>query len=130
MIQAAGKTVQYHCHGPIRALLDDFLDLGVDAIDPCEAPPALTGDITLGEIARRVGHALVIMGNIQLDNIERAEPETIDWLVAQAVEEVGGCAPFMLLPTAAPFVTPLPERTSQNLIQFLISACRYGGQPA
>lgn len=130
MIQAAGKTVQYHCHGPIRALLDDFLDLGVDAIDPCEAPPALSGDITLGEIADRVGHALVIMGNIQLDDIERAEPEAIDRLVAQAIEEVDGRAPFMLLPTAAPFVTPLPERTTPNLIQFLDSARRYGGQPA
>jgi hypothetical protein len=130
MIQGAGKVVQYHCHGPIRALLDDFLDLGVDAIDPCEASPAVTGDITLGEIAQRVGNALVIMGNIQLDDIERAEPETIDRLVAQAVEDVGDRAPFMLLPTAAPFVTPLPERTARNLIQFVNSARGHGGQPA
>jgi len=129
MIHEAGRYVQYHCHGPIRALLGDFLELGVDAIDPCEAPPAVTGDITLGEIARRVGNALVIMGNIQLDDIERAEPDTIDRLVAQAVDEVGGRAPFMLLPTAAPFVTPLPECTARNLIQFMDSARRYGGSP-
>lgn len=129
-IHRAGKVVQYHCHGPIRALLDEFLALGVDAIDPCEAPPAPTGDISLGEVARRVGNALVIMGNIQLDDLERAEPEQIDRLVAQAVEEVDGQAPLLLLPTAAPFVTPLPPRTARNLIQFLESARKYGGAPA
>lgn len=129
-IHQAGKVVQYHCHGPIRALLDEFLALGVDAIDPCEAPPAPTGDISLGEVARRVGNALVIMGNIQLDDLERAEPEQIDRLVAQAVEEVDGQAPLLLLPTAAPFVTPLPPRTARNLIQFLESARKYGGAPA
>lgn len=130
LIHRAGKVVQYHCHGPIRALLDEFLTLGVDAIDPCESPPAPTGDITLREVAERVGNALVIMGNIQLDDLERAEPEQIDRLVAGAVEAVGDRAPFMLLPTAAPFVTPLPERTARNLIQFMDSARKYGGAPA
>jgi hypothetical protein len=128
-IHRAGKVVQYHCHGPIRALLDEFLSLGVDAIDPCEAPPAITGDISLREVAQRAGNALVLMGNIQLDDLERARPEQIDRQVAQALEEVGTRAPFMLLPTAAPFVTPLPARTAQNLIQFIDSARKYGGMP-
>lgn len=128
-IHWAGKTVQYHCHGPIRALIDDFLALGVDAIDPCEAPPAATGDIALGEVIRRVEGALVVMGNIQLDDIERAEAETIDRLVRQAVDEAGRDAPYLLLPTAAPFVTPLPERTARNLIQFIESGRAYGGAP-
>jgi hypothetical protein len=119
LIHRAGKTVQYHCHGPIRALLDDFLSLEVDAIDPCEAPPH--GDISLAEIAQRAGHAFVIMGNIQLDDLERAEPETIDHLLAAAMAEVGD-APFVLLPTAAPFVTPLPARTAHNLKRLLMAA--------
>lgn len=126
LIQDAGKFVQYHCHGPIRALVDDFLELGVDAIDPCESPPTVTGDITLAELADRVGNALVLMGNIQLDDIERAGPDKIDRLVAQALEEVGDRAPFLLLPTAPPITTPLPERTAHNLIQFIDSARQYG----
>ncbi|MCD4686570.1 MAG: hypothetical protein K8S97_11605 [Anaerolineae bacterium] len=101
--------------------------MGVDAIDPCESPPHVTGDITLHELAERVGNTLVIMGNVQLDDIERAEPETIDRLVREAVEAVGDLAPFMLLPTAPPIATPLPSRTSRNLVQFIDSARQHGG---
>jgi hypothetical protein len=126
MIHTAGDYVQYHCHGPIRALLDDFLELGVDAIDPCECLPAITGDITLREIAERAGHDLVIMGNVQLDDIERAEQEKIDRLVAQAIEEINDRAPFMLMPTAPPFTSPLGKNTARNLIQFIDSARRCG----
>lgn len=126
LIQDAGKYVQYHCHGPISVLVDEFLELGVDAIDPCESPPTVTGDITLRELSERVGNEMVLMGNIQLDDIERAEPDHIDRLVAQAVEQVGDRSPFMLLPTAPPITTPLPERTSRNLIRFIDSARAYG----
>jgi hypothetical protein len=79
--------VRYHCHGPIANILDDMLALGVDMTDPCEAPPS--GNITLRQLADRVGRDLVLMGNIQLDDIERAEPDKIDRLVAEAVDAVG-----------------------------------------
>ncbi len=68
LIHRHGGYVRYHCHGPIRRILDDFLALGVDMTDPCEAPPS--GDITLRELADRVGRDLILMGNIQLDDIE------------------------------------------------------------
>ncbi len=130
MIQDAGKFVQYHCHGPIRALLDDFLELGVDAIDPCESSQVVTGDITLDEIAERVGNTLVIMGNIQLDDIERAEPEAIHRLIGEAIDAIGDRTPFLLMPTAPPFETPLPPHTARNLIQFIDSARQHGGSAA
>lgn len=116
--------VRYHCHGPIAGILDDMLALGVDMTDPCEAPPS--GDMTLRQLADRVGRNLVLMGNIQLDDIERAEPEKIDRLMAEAVEAVGGRAPFILCPTAFPFSSPLPPITERNLIQFLTSGGKYG----
>ena len=83
LIHRHGGYVRYHCHGPIRRILDEFLSLGVDLTDPCEGPPS--GDITLRELADRVGRDLTLMGNIQLDDIERAEPDRIERLVAEAV---------------------------------------------
>lgn len=130
MLHDAGKFVQYHCHGPIRALLDDFLELGVDAIDPCEAPPAITGDISPGDLADRVGHDLVILGNIQLDDIERAEGDTIERLVAETIEAVGDKSPLMIIPTAPPFTAPLPERATDNLIRMIDATHKYGGSPS
>ena len=124
LIHRYGGFVRYHCHGPIRSLLDDFLALGVDMTDPCEAPPS--GDLTLRELADRVGRDMILMGNIQLDDIERAEPEKIDSSVAQAVDEVGDRAPFILCTTAFPFSSSLSTISEQNLIRFLDAAEKYG----
>ena len=105
LIHRYGGFVRYHCHGPIRRILDEFLSLGVDMTDPCEAPP--NGDLTLRELADRAGKDLVLIGNIQLDDIERAPAEKIDRLVAEAVDAVSGRAPSVLCTTACPFSSPL-----------------------
>jgi hypothetical protein len=126
LIHRHGGYARYHCHGPIRRILDDFLALGVDMTDPCEAPPS--GDITLRELADRVGRDLILMGNIQLDDIERAGPEKIETLVAEAIDAAGGRAPFILCPTAFPFSSPLPVVTEGNLMRFLDAAEKYGAK--
>jgi uroporphyrinogen-III decarboxylase len=124
LIHRHGGFVRYHCHGPIARILDDMLAMGVDMTDPCEPPPS--GDIPLRELATRVGRDMILMGNIQLDAIERAEAEEIDRLVAEAIEEVEDRAPFILCTTAFPVTTPLPAVTERNLIQFLESAEKHG----
>jgi hypothetical protein len=126
LIHRHGGFVRYHCHGPIARILDDMLAMGVDMTDPCEPPPS--GDIPLRELAERVGRNMILMGNIQLDAIERAEPEEIDRQVAQTIEDMGDRAPFILCPTAFPVTSPLPAVTERNLIQFLLSAERHGGR--
>ncbi|NOY10150.1 MAG: hypothetical protein GXP33_15055 [Spirochaetes bacterium] len=125
MIHGADGIVQYHCHGPISRILDDFIELGVDAIDPCEPSP--NGDISLGDIAHRVESSMVIMGNIELDALDRAAPEEIEKLVATAIDEVAGKALFLLMPTSSPFISPLPVKTSDNIISFINAALKYGG---
>jgi hypothetical protein len=124
LIHRHGGYVRYHCHGPIARIIDDMLAMGVDMTDPCEPPPS--GDITLRELAKRVGRDMILMGNIQLDAIERAKPEEIDRLVAEAIGAVEDRAPFILCTTAFPVTTPLPVVTERNLIQFLESAEKYG----
>jgi uroporphyrinogen-III decarboxylase len=126
LIHQHGSFVRYHCHGPISRILEDMLTMGVDMTDPCEPPPS--GDIPLRELANRVERNMILMGNIQLDAIERAAPEEIDRLVAGAIEEVGDRAPFILCPTAFPVTSPLPAVTERNLIQFLLSAEKHGGR--
>jgi len=121
-----GGFVRYHCHGPIARIVDDMLALGVDMTDPCEPPPS--GDIPFRELANRVGRNMILMGNIQLDAIERAEPEEIDRQVAGAIEAVGDRAPLILCTTAFPVTSPLPAVTERNLIQFLLSAEKHGGR--
>jgi hypothetical protein len=126
LIHRHGGYVRLHCHGPLRRILDEFLALGVDLTDPCEGPPS--GDITLRELADRAGRDLILMGNIQLDDIERAEPEKIERLVAEAIDAAAGRAPFILCTTAFPFSSPLPAVTAGNLLRFLEAAEKYGAR--
>ena len=78
------------------------------------------------EVAGIVGKDVILIGNIQLDDIERASAERIDALVKEAVEEVGDKAPFIVAPTAHPIEIPLPSNAARNIIQLLKSAWKYG----
>ena len=120
LIHEYGAYVRYHCHGPIRGILDQVMDMGVDMLDPCEAPP--NGDITLGELAGIVGDDLILMGNLQLHDLEMGTPEDVDRLVAKALDEVGGRCRHVLLPSASPIEVPLRRQIGENLKQFLKSA--------
>ncbi len=124
LIHEHGAYVRYHCHGPIRRILDYVLEMGVDLLDPCEPPP--NGDITLDELAGIVGDDLIVMGNLQLHDLETGTPEEVDRLVAKALDEVGGRCRHVLLPSASPIEVPLRKQTSDNLKQFLESAWERG----
>jgi len=88
------------------------------------APP--NGDITLDELAGIVGDDLIVMGNLQLHDLETGTPEEVDRLVAKALDEVGGRCRHVLLPSASPIEVPLRKQTSDNLKQFLESAWERG----
>ena len=40
MIKDAGHLCSIHCHGRVRRVLDQFLEIGPDALEPLEPPPA------------------------------------------------------------------------------------------
>lgn len=124
IIHDYGGYARYHCHGPIRQILDYVVEMGIDLLDPCEAPP--NGDITLDELAGIVGDEFIIMGNIQAHDMETLRPEDIDRLVVKALEEVGGRCRHVLLPTASPIEVPLRKQVSDNFKQFLDSAWARG----
>ncbi|NLG50196.1 MAG: hypothetical protein GX552_08820 [Chloroflexi bacterium] len=68
-----GCPVFSHCHGKLRAVLDDYVGTGIDASHPFEAPPM--GDITPRELRdhmRQLGRRVCWVGNIQLDDVLRA----------------------------------------------------------
>ena len=51
MVRKAGKTVWVHCHGKVNTVIDDFVEGGVQMLDPVEPPPQ--GDIEIDEAKRR-----------------------------------------------------------------------------
>ncbi len=70
---AAGLPVIYHGCGNVAALLPDFIEIGVEAMNPLEAKAGL--DVV--ELRRRYGHRLAFCGNADIRVLESGDPESV-----------------------------------------------------
>ena len=109
-----GALVHVHCHGRVGTLLDSFLAMGVDSIDPVEPPPQ--GDIEFAAAKRRAAGRMTLWGNIEFLDMETGAPDQIEEKVRRAIED-GGKAHMGLFPSSVPH-----ERHSEK---FLANAQRY-----
>ncbi len=113
-----------HCHGRIRPVLDEILAMHPDLLEPIEPPP--DGDVSLEELFETFRGRVALMGRVEGSLLEMGTPEEIENalrdILATAKRERG----FILAPSAAPFVSPLPESIETNLIHYLETARRLG----
>ena len=114
--------VAVHCHGRVRSILDKLVNMGVDVLDPVEAPPS--GDIGIGEAKRKAKGRIALVGNIQFRDMEACNPEKIDEKVREAICS-GGKEKFILATTAGP-LSPVSSRLRKNYIQFIEAGIKYG----
>ncbi len=89
-----GAVCHYHNHGPVMRYLDYFAEIGMDSIDPMEAPP--WGDCDLREARRRLGERVCFLGN--LDDMEVINQLPTEQVLAIARErlEAAGDRGFLL----------------------------------
>lgn len=115
-------VVHVHCHGKVGTLLDSFLAMGVDSIDPVEPPPQ--GDIEIADVRRRVGDRMTLLGNIEFLDMEMLEPDDIEAKVRQAIEG-GGPERFILFPSAVPHERHTP-RLLANAERYIQAGLKFG----
>lgn len=113
-IKSTGGFARVHIHGRIRNVLDAVVAMGADAIDPIEPPPQ--GDVHLAFVRERYGQNLVLFGNLEIADIENAEPKQFERLVRRALADgtQGDGRGFVLMPSACPYGRTLSERTLRN----------------
>lgn len=89
-----GAIAHYHNHGPIMRFLDPLASLGIDSLDPLEAPPC--GDCDLAEAKRILRGRTCMVGNLDdMEVLDRLpEPEVLE--LAAARLEAAGPEGFML----------------------------------
>lgn len=107
-----GAIAYYHNHGRVMRFMQELASLGMDALDPLEAPP--WGDVAdLGEARRLAGDRLCFVGNLDDMEIVNALPE--DEVVAIARERLRQAGPtaFILGGTASGTYT---EHGARNFI--------------
>jgi uroporphyrinogen-III decarboxylase len=87
-IHAGGGLAYYHCHGPIMRYLADLRDLGIDALDPLEAPP--WGDCDLAEAKEILRGRTCIVGNLDdMEVLEKYPEEEIRRIGRERLAQAG-----------------------------------------
>ncbi len=78
----------FHNHGPTTRYYDQLLQIGIDAIDPLEAPP--WGDCDIAEAKRRIGHRICLVGNLDdMEVLGKLPTETVLGMGRQLIQEAG-----------------------------------------
>lgn len=124
VLNAAGAITRIHSHGNIKDNLDEFVKTGAVCIDPVEPIP--DGNISLSDVKKQYGDKLILMGNIELKDLENSSKDTIKNLVKQAMDEAKDGGGFILLPSATPINIPLYGNTLENFITMFDTALEYG----
>lgn len=123
-IKEMGGLVWVHCHGKMRSVIEGFVAMGVDCLNPIEPPPM--GDLTLKEAREIVGDRLCLEGNLEPDDMARAPAGVIREQVARAMEAAQGGG-FILL---APFFLQSATASEQMVRNYLVAieaGLRLGG---
>ena len=109
-----GALSYFHNHGPVTRYYGMFREIGMDALDPLEAPP--WGDCDLTVAKRELAGRVCIVGNLDdmevLDNLPWEEVEPI------AAERLAAAGPdgFVLGGTASGTYTEAAARNFMNLV--------------
>lgn len=123
LIHDAGKLVWVHCHGDMNPVLEGFVEMGVDCLNPIEPPPF--GKLTLAEAKARVAGGLCLEGGVQNGDFDLLSPEEMERTVEETVRQGKPGGGFILCPTSTPTTWPvLNQRHLDNYRVFVETAVR------
>jgi uroporphyrinogen-III decarboxylase len=123
LIHDAGKLAWVHCHGDMEKVLLDFVEMGVDCLNPIEPPPV--GGLTLAEAKKLINGRMTLDGGVQNGDIDLLEPEEMEKVVEETVAmgKPGGC--YILGETSTPTTwTALTEKHIANYRAFVETGVR------
>ena len=114
--------IHVHCHGKVGTLLDSFIEMGVDSIDPVEPPPQ--GDIEFTDAKEHAAGRLTLLGNMEFLAMETETPDQIEERVRSAIED-GGREHTILCCSSGPHERPTDLFTA-NAVRYIEAALKYG----
>jgi uroporphyrinogen decarboxylase len=121
MAKEAGILTMLHSCGKSMAFLDMlYHETDLNCINPLEVPPM--GDAELGEVKKRYGDKLCLMGNLNTTMMLRATVEEVEAAAKKAIDDAGAKGGF-LLSTGDQLGRDTPE---ENIFKMVEVAKTYG----
>ena len=123
LIHDSGKLVWVHCHGDMKPVLLDFVEMGVDCLNPIEPPPI--GGLTLAEAKKLINGRMTLDGGVQNGWFDTLEPDEMEEKVTEIIEmgKPGGCYIYGQTSDMGTWVS-LNERHIANFKVFVETAVR------
>lgn len=123
LIHQEGKLVWIHCHGDMKPVLEDFIEMGVDCLNPIEPPPV--GKITLSQAKKICNGRMCLEGGIEDGAFYTMKPEEIERLTIEVIEQGKPGGSFILCPTSSPnTAAKLPDYVLENYKVFVETAVK------
>lgn len=114
IIHRYGGIAYYHNHGPVMRFMTRFARIGMDALDPLEAPP--WGDADLRRARELCGEKVAFVGNIDdMEILEKLPFEQIEPIARERLEAAGDRG-FILGGTASGIWTEKAARNFMKLV--------------
>ncbi len=116
-----GMPVHMHICGKKNAFLEDLADMRIEALETL-TPPSASGDVELGDVKRRIGDRVCLMGGFSSHTLAFG---TVDQIVAEVKECLAKAAPgggYILSPSGRVD----PETPEENLFAFVEAGKKYG----
>jgi hypothetical protein len=96
LVHSRNKKLIFHSCGNVYPLLDKFVDWGFDGLITLEP----TAGMDLGKVRERVGHKLVLVGNLDVSHLlVHGTREEIDAAVIQAIRAAAPGGGYILSPS-------------------------------
>jgi hypothetical protein len=123
LIHDGGGYVWVHSHGRMGGLLERFVEMGVDVLNPIEPPPM--GDVTLEDAFDVVGSRMGLEGNIEAGDLMIGDEDDVREMIHDALM-AGRGRRFILCPTSGYMEDPTPPETLiNNLLLFIHEGVRF-----
>jgi uroporphyrinogen decarboxylase-like protein len=123
LIHNGGGCVWVHCHGKMSPVIEKFVDMGVDVLNPIEPPPM--GDLTLAEAFALVGDRMGLEGNIETHDLMMAPTELLREKIHTSLD-AGAGRRHILCPSSGYMEAPEPsEQLIRNLLLYVNESVRY-----
>jgi len=124
LVHSYNALYLYFDNGPIRPLLPDMAEIGVDILHTLCPPPV--GDVDLAEAKRLIGDRVCLLGNVDaIWVVQRGTPEQVREAVRQAIEVAAPGGGFILGNSDCFF----GETPRENIEAFFEAAREFGRYP-
>lgn len=123
LIHNEGKLVWVHCHGDMAPVIEEFIKMGVDCLNPIEPFPV--SKITLKQAKKICKGKMCLDGGIEDGAFDTLKPEKIEEIVIKTIQEEKPGGGFILCPTSTPNTWPkLLPRHIENYKRFVETAVK------